>query len=79
MARPAKSSRPPLKRVQMDLPPKSLDRLKRLQEVTEASSYAEVIRNALRLYEAIVTESENGGELMLRREGLIQPLHVFAG
>jgi hypothetical protein len=63
----------------MDLPPKSLERLKRLQAITEAASYAEVIRNALRLYEALVDESETGGELMLKREGMIQPLHIFAG
>ena len=30
------------KRVQMDLPPKSVERLKRLQELTEAASYAEL-------------------------------------
>lgn len=79
MARPTKSSRSDVKRVQMDLPPKSLERLKRLQAITEAASYAEVIRNALRLYEALVDESETGGELMLKREGMIQPLHIFAG
>ena len=31
------------KRIQMDMPPRSVERLKRLQEVTEAASYAEVM------------------------------------
>lgn len=79
MARPAKVDKSELKRVQMDLAPKSLSRLKRLQEVTEAASYAEVIRNALRLYEALVEEHESGAELMIKRDGTVMPLHIFAG
>ena len=79
MPRPAKEGGPELKRVQMDLPPKSLMRLKKLQEVTEATSYAEVIKNALRLYEAVINELESGGELLVKRQDSMQPLHVFAG
>ncbi|MBS0279393.1 MAG: ribbon-helix-helix protein, CopG family, partial [Proteobacteria bacterium] len=45
-------------RVQLEMPPQAMDRLTRLKEKTEAASYAEVIRNALRLYEALVDEHE---------------------
>jgi len=62
------SEKKDLKRVQMDMPPKSVARLRHLQEVTEASSYAEVVRNALRLYEALIEEAENGSEFLIRRE-----------
>ena len=56
-------------RVQLELPPQAMDRLQRLKERTEAASYAEVIRNALRLLETIVGEQEKGAELALRQPG----------
>lgn len=65
------------KRVQMDLPPKSVERLKRLQELTEAASYAEVMRNALRLYEALIIEAENGNEVLIKRGDQVAPLGIF--
>jgi Arc/MetJ-type ribon-helix-helix transcriptional regulator len=54
-------------RVQLEMPPQAMDRLTRLKEKTEAASYAEVIRNALRLYEALVDEHEKGAEFSLKR------------
>jgi Arc/MetJ-type ribon-helix-helix transcriptional regulator len=54
-------------RVQLELPPQAMERLQRLKEKTEAASYAEVIRNALRLLEALVEEHEKGAEFALRR------------
>lgn len=54
-------------RVQLEMPPQAMERLTRLKEKTEAASYAEVIRNALRLYEALVDEHEKGAEFSLKR------------
>ncbi len=54
------------KRVQLDLPEKALLRLQALRTKTEASSYAEVIKNALRLYEAVISESERGNTFLVR-------------
>jgi hypothetical protein len=54
-------------RVQLEMPPQAMDRLQRLKEKTEAASYAEVIRNALRVFEALVQEHENGAEFSLKR------------
>ena len=79
MARPIDVEKVETKRIQMDLAPKSLGRLKRLQEITEAASYAEVIRNALRLYEAIIEESESGAELKIVKNGQISSFHIFSG
>lgn len=62
------SEKKDLKRVQMDMPPKSVARLRHLQNVTEASSYAEVVRNALRLYEALIDEAESSSEFLIQRE-----------
>lgn len=53
-------------RVQIELPPSSMNRLKILREKTEASSYSEVLKNALQLYEAIIAEKEAGREFLIR-------------
>ena len=67
-----------VKRIQMDMPPRSVERLKRLQDITEAASYAEVMKNALRLYEALINEVEAGHEIMVKRDGITAPLLLFA-
>lgn len=54
-------------RVQLEMPPQAMERLQRLKEHTEAASYAEVIRNALRLFEALVEEHSKGAEFSLKR------------
>jgi hypothetical protein len=54
------------KRVQLDLPEKSMQRLQELKRKTEAGSYAEVIKNALRLYEAVIAEAEAGSTFQVR-------------
>lgn len=56
-------------RVQMDLQERSMQRLMRLKEVTEAASYAEVVRNALRLYEAMIMEAEGGATFFVQKPG----------
>jgi metal-responsive CopG/Arc/MetJ family transcriptional regulator len=55
-------------RVQIELPEASFERLNRLKEKTEASSYAEVLKNALRLYEALVLEAEAGNEISIKEK-----------
>lgn len=68
----------PKNRVQFDLPPRSMDRLNVLKLKTEASSYAEVVKSALRLYEALIEESENGKQLFVRDEnGTMSPYRLF--
>ena len=54
-------------RVQLEMPPQAMERLQMLKDRTEAASYAEVIRNALRLYEALVEEHAKGAEFSLKR------------
>jgi hypothetical protein len=53
--------------VQLELPPQAMVRLQKMKDRTEAASYAEVIRNALRLFEALVEEHEKGSEFSLKR------------
>jgi hypothetical protein len=61
----------------MEMPPRSVERLKELQTKTEASSYAEVVRNALQLYEAMIREIDDGGRILLERDGKTSPLIIF--
>ena len=65
-------------RVQFDLAPRSMDRLNVLKVKTEAASYAEVVKNALRLYEALIEETENGKQFFVRGEdGNLAPYRLF--
>ncbi len=53
-------------RVQLELPESSMERLRALRERTEAASYAEVMKNALRLYEALIKEAESGNQVCIK-------------
>ena len=65
-------------RVQLEMPPQAMERLQKLKDSTEAASYAEVIRNALRLFEALVEEHAKGSEFSLKRaDGEIVQYKIF--
>ena len=78
MANARDSANGGVRRVQMDMPAKSFERLERLRNVTEAASYAEVMRNALRLYEALISEVEVGHEILIKRGSVTAPLKIFS-
>jgi hypothetical protein len=62
----------------MDLSPRSMERLRSLKEIADAASYAEVIREALKLYEYLVLEAEKGSEFSVRtRDGATTPIKLF--
>lgn len=65
-------------RVQLELQEPSMERLQRLKERTESASYAEVIKNAMRLYEALIDEVEAGNELALKdKKGKVTAYRIF--
>jgi hypothetical protein len=65
-------------RVQLDFPPRAMERLNMLKAKTEASSYAEVVKNALRLYEALIEEDESGKQFLTRdKDGVVAPFRLF--
>jgi hypothetical protein len=65
-------------RVQLDFSPRAMALLSELKEKTEAASYAEVIRNALKLYDGLITEAESGATFMVRgANGEVAPLKLF--
>ena len=76
--RPAEVVKPAKVRVQLDFAPRSMDRLNALKERTEASSYAEVVKNALKLYEGLIDEVEGGKQFFVRdAEGVLVPYKLF--
>lgn len=62
----------------MELSEKSINRLKSLKEKTEAVSYAEVTKNAYRLYERMIDIKENGNTILIKdKDGNIVELEIF--
>jgi len=55
-------------RINLKLSPRSIEILENLRQKTEASSYAEVFKNALRLYNALIEEAEKGREFYVKDE-----------
>jgi len=53
-------------RLHIALTPRMMERLEYLKEKTEAASAAEVIRNAMRLYDTLIQEIEDGNEIFVR-------------
>ncbi len=65
-------------RVQLDFGPRAMERLNALKVRTEASSYAEVVKNALQLYEALIEESEDGKQFLTRdKDGVVAPFRLW--
>jgi hypothetical protein len=56
-------------RIQLDLAPASLERLRFLKEQLEAASYAEVIREALKVFEFLVREEQKGSSVVVQPQG----------
>jgi hypothetical protein len=72
------SSGKPTARVQFDVSSRSMERLTALKDKIEANSYAEVVKNALRLYEALIEEVEKGSQFLVRdSEGNLSPFRMF--
>lgn len=55
-----------------------MQRLLALKSKTESGSYAEVVKNALRLYEAVIEQSEAGNTFLLKdQEGNLREYAIF--
>ncbi len=67
-----------MSRVQFDLSPRAMELLTAQNEKTEAPSYAEVFKNAMKLYAGLIEEVERGSEAMIKdKEGRIGPFRMF--
>lgn len=72
-------SRPSEKtRVQFDFAPKAIEQLNEIKERTGAASYAEVVRNALKLYDGLLSEIDRGSEFLIKnKDGSIASIRLF--
>ena len=61
----SKQVREPSIRINFFLPKKSKERLDRMLKIVEANTYAEVFKNALRIYEYLTNELQNGSEIFI--------------
>lgn len=65
-------------RVQLDLTPRAMTMLTELKEKMEASTYAEVIKAALKLYDGLITEVDRGSEFLIRdKDGRVSEFRMF--
>lgn len=65
-------------RVQLDLSPRAMALLAELKEKTDASSYAEVLKNAMKLYDGLISEVERGSEFLIRdKDGKVSEFRMF--
>ena len=65
-------------RITLTMSPQSMERLNQLLVRCEAGSKAEIIRNALRLYEAVIDETEKGNDFCVKTpEGDIVQYRMF--
>lgn len=65
-------------RVQLELPRRAYERLNALKERSDAASYSEVIKNALRLYTILSAHADEGHRIYLREpDGTLTECVVF--
>jgi hypothetical protein len=66
------------RRAQLELAEKSMERLEDLKDKTKATSYAEVVKNALRLYESMILKHAEGNRFLLKNsQGVVTEYEVF--
>lgn len=63
---PKESARSNPERLHIAFTPRMMERLDYLKEHTEAASYAEVLRHAMRIYDALFQEVEDGNEIYVK-------------
>lgn len=63
--RSEKSKSVKIKRLQINLSDRAYDRLVRLRDLTDAMSVADVVREALRAYDALIEETQEGKRIVL--------------
>lgn len=55
-------------KIQLDLPPKSAERLLKFKNYMECGTYAEAVRHLLRMSDELISLRESGHEIVARSE-----------
>ncbi len=64
-------------RLQLDFSPEAHERLMRIRERSDASTNAEVVRNALRLYDWFLEQKVKGGKLQVVDGDLVKEVEIL--
>ena len=64
-------------RVQLDFTPEAYQRLLEVRRMAEARTNAEVVRNALRLYEWFLIQRQEGFHLQITKEGVVREVELM--
>ena len=63
-------------RVQLDFTPEALERLREIKEMAEAKTNAEVVRNALRLYEWFLKQRRENYTFQLVKDNKVKEVEI---
>jgi mRNA degradation ribonuclease J1/J2 len=64
-------------RVQIDFTSEAVERLQQIKEMAEAKTNAEVVRNALRLYEWFLRQKKENYTLQLVKNNRVKEVEIF--
>jgi hypothetical protein len=68
---------PGRQRVQIDFTPEAAERLQQIKEMAEAKTNAEVVRNALRLYEWFLRQKKENYTFQLLKDDMVKEVELF--
>jgi hypothetical protein len=63
-------------RVQIEFSPEAATRLREIKQLADATSNADVLRNALRFYDWFLRQQQEGWKLQLRRGDAIREVEI---
>jgi hypothetical protein len=63
-------------RVQIEFSPEAANRLREIKQLADATSNADVLRNALRFYDWFLRQQQDGWKLQLRRGDAIREVEI---
>jgi hypothetical protein len=70
------SGEPKTQRVQIEFSPEAANRLREIKQLADATSNADVLRNALRFYDWFLRQQQEGWKLQLRRGDAIREVEI---
>ena len=64
-------------RLQLDFSPEAYERLRRIREASDAQTNAEVVRNALRLYDWFLAQKRNNARLQVLEDDGVKEIEIL--
>lgn len=64
-------------RLQLDFSPEAYERLMRIREASDAATNAEVVRNALRLYDWFLEQKRKNARVQVVENGTVKEIEIL--